>query len=75
MSPMQVLQRLFADWLYGRVPCRVPAAGSGKTYTMSGPEDVVSDESYNGHEHDGIVSRAVQYLFKQVGSKVAVTCS
>jgi hypothetical protein len=29
-------------------------------------EDAISDESYNGHEHDGIVSRAVQYLFHQV---------
>jgi hypothetical protein len=41
-------------------------AGSGKTHTMSGKEDIISDDSYNGHEHDGIISRAVHYLFQQV---------
>lgn len=34
---------------------------------MSGHEDIISDDSYNGHEKDGIISRAVQYLFHQVG--------
>lgn len=33
---------------------------------MSGKEDIISDDAYNGHEHDGIISRAVQYLFHQV---------
>lgn len=33
---------------------------------MSGHEEVISDDSYNGHEQDGIISRAVQYLFHQV---------
>jgi hypothetical protein len=33
---------------------------------MSGKEDIISDDSYNGHEHDGIISRAVHYLFQQV---------
>jgi hypothetical protein len=41
-------------------------AGSGKTHTMSGHEDIISDESYNGHDKDGIISRAIQYLFHQV---------
>jgi hypothetical protein len=40
--------------------------GSGKTHTMSGHEDIISDESYNGHDNDGIISRAMQYLFHQV---------
>jgi hypothetical protein len=33
---------------------------------MSGKEDIISDDAYNGHEHDGIVTRAVSYLFHQV---------
>ena len=33
---------------------------------MSGKEDVIGDDGYNGHEHDGIISRAVAYLFHQV---------
>jgi hypothetical protein len=33
---------------------------------MSGKEDIISDDAYMGHEHDGIISRAVQYLFHQV---------
>jgi hypothetical protein len=33
---------------------------------MSGHEDIISDESYNGHDKDGIISRAMQYLFHQV---------
>lgn len=41
-------------------------AGSGKTHTMSGHEDIISDDSYNGHDNDGIISRAMQYLFHQV---------
>lgn len=27
--------------------------GSGKTYTMSGKEEVISDENYSGDKHDG----------------------
>lgn len=33
---------------------------------MSGKEDVISEDAYNGHDQDGIISRAVQYLFHQV---------
>ncbi|WIA28382.1 hypothetical protein OEZ86_010928 [Tetradesmus obliquus] len=43
--------------------------GSGKTHTMSGKEDIISDDAYNGHEHDGIISRAVHYLFQQVHTR------
>lgn len=43
--------------------------GSGKTHTMSGKEDIISDDAYNGHDHDGIISRAVQYLFHQVHTR------
>jgi hypothetical protein len=46
-------------------PCH-PCPGSGKTHTMSGVEDVISDDLYVGDARDGIVSRAAQYLFHQV---------
>eukprot|EP00877_Chromochloris_zofingiensis_P013436 jgi/Chrzof1/8346/Cz03g07020.t1 len=42
--------------------------GSGKTHTMSGREDVISDDQYQGDAHDGIISRAVQYLFHQINN-------
>jgi hypothetical protein len=41
--------------------------GSGKTYTMSGREEAISDDMYSGDlTHDGIVSRAVHYLFNNI---------
>ncbi|KAF6263170.1 Kif12 type kinesin-like protein [Scenedesmus sp. NREL 46B-D3] len=43
--------------------------GSGKTHTMSGKEDIISDDAYNGHDHDGIISRAVHYLFQQMHTR------
>jgi hypothetical protein len=36
---------------------------------MSGVEDVISDDLYVGDARDGIVSRAAQYLFHQVGGR------
>ena len=58
--PCLLLLRL----VIGHVVC----AGSGKTHTMSGHEDVISDDLYQGDGRDGIISRAVQYLFHQVKS-------
>lgn len=40
---------------------------------MSGHEDIISDDSYCGHDNDGIISRAMQYLFHQASSTGA-TC-
>ena len=45
---------------------------SGKTYTMSGREDVIGLDSYHGDTHDGIVTRAVNYLYQQVRGNVHV---
>lgn len=41
---------------------------------MSGHEDIISDESCNGHDKDGIISRAMQYLFHQVCLTLRRTC-
>lgn len=38
--------------------------GSGKTHTMSGREEVISDDGYAGDTHDGIITRSVHHLFK-----------
>ncbi|KAG2487271.1 hypothetical protein HYH03_014112 [Edaphochlamys debaryana] len=44
--------------------------GSGKTYTMSGKEDVISDDAYAGDvTHDGIVTRAITHLFSAMEAK------
>jgi hypothetical protein len=44
--------------------------GSGKTYTMSGREEVVGADGYEGDAtHDGIVSRAVHYLFSSIAQQ------
>jgi hypothetical protein len=49
-------------------PCGTkPHPGSGKTHTMSGREEAISDDAYLGDADDGIVSRSVRYLFHQVG--------
>lgn len=41
--------------------------GSGKTYTMSGREEVIGTDDYTGGDtHDGIMSRAVQYLYQLI---------
>eukprot|EP00201_Polytomella_parva_P017449 CAMPEP_0175070998 /NCGR_PEP_ID=MMETSP0052_2-20121109/19005_1 /TAXON_ID=51329 ORGANISM="Polytomella parva, Strain SAG 63-3" /NCGR_SAMPLE_ID=MMETSP0052_2 /ASSEMBLY_ACC=CAM_ASM_000194 /LENGTH=976 /DNA_ID=CAMNT_0016338133 /DNA_START=143 /DNA_END=3070 /DNA_ORIENTATION=+ len=44
--------------------------GSGKTYTMSGKEEVISSTAYRGDPtHDGIVSRAVNYLYSATAKR------
>ncbi len=40
--------------------------GSGKTYTMSGREEVIGRDGYQGDTHDGIITRSVNYLYQQV---------
>ncbi len=40
--------------------------GSGKTYTMSGREEVISLDDYQGDTADGIITRSVHYLYQQV---------
>jgi hypothetical protein len=40
--------------------------GSGKTYTMTGREEQAAHDYDGGDLHDGIVSRAVSYLYQQV---------
>ncbi len=54
--------------------------GSGKTYTMSGREEVIAGDGYTGADtHDGIISRAVQHLFgamaKKTDTKYALSAS
>jgi hypothetical protein len=44
-------------------PCSV--AGSGKTYTMSGREELIGADGYQGDSSDGIMTRAVHYLYQQ----------
>ena len=40
--------------------------GSGKTFTMSGREEVLGGRGYaGGHAEDGIVTRAVHYLYRK----------
>ncbi|KAK9815081.1 hypothetical protein WJX73_007163 [Symbiochloris irregularis] len=43
--------------------------GSGKTFTMSGREDVLALESYAGDSDDGIVTRAVMYLYESINKR------
>ena len=50
-----------------RPPC--PPPGSGKTFTMSGHEDVISTDDYKGDTTDGIMSRAVGYLYQQMAER------
>ncbi|BDA49457.1 probable Kinesin-like protein KIF17 at N-terminal half [Coccomyxa sp. Obi] len=38
--------------------------GSGKTFTMSGREDVLEMDDYNGDTDDGVVTRSVAYLYE-----------
>ncbi len=41
--------------------------GSGKTFTMSGREDLISTDEYQGDDsYDGIMSRSVSYLYQQL---------
>ncbi|KAK9804731.1 hypothetical protein WJX72_002675 [[Myrmecia] bisecta] len=40
--------------------------GSGKTFTMSGREEMIENDDYSGDTDDGIVTRAVLYLFEQI---------
>jgi hypothetical protein len=40
--------------------------GSGKTFTMSGREEVICQDGYKGDTKDGIVTQSVNYLYKQV---------
>ncbi len=42
--------------------------GSGKTYTMSGREEVICQDGYKGDTKDGIVTQSVNYLYRQVRS-------
>lgn len=41
--------------------------GSGKTYTMSGREEVICQDGYKGDTKDGIITQSVNYLYQQVG--------
>ena len=44
--------------------------GSGKTYTLSGKEEVLAGEGYRGNNRDdGIITRAVQYLYHKTGAQ------
>ncbi len=44
--------------------------GSGKTFTMSGREDVIGTDDYQGGDrYDGITSRSVNYLYQQLREK------
>lgn len=36
---------------------------------MSGYEEAILDDAYDGDSNDGIVSRAVQYLFHQAHTR------
>jgi hypothetical protein len=46
------------------------AAGSGKTFTMSGQEDVIGTDDYKGGDTaDGIMTRAVGYLYQQMAER------
>jgi hypothetical protein len=49
--------------------CGGIAAGSGKTYTMSGREEVIGADGYQGDSSDGIMTRAVHYLYQQASPK------
>jgi len=40
--------------------------GSGKTYTMTGREDVTCADGYSGDARDGIVTRSIDYLYRKV---------
>ena len=61
--------------------CSPPAAptpaltGSGKTYTMSGLEEVISSDNYQGDSADGIVTRSVNYLYNKMKSKAVSSSS
>eukprot|EP00854_Cymbomonas_tetramitiformis_P003449 gene3449-4334_t len=42
--------------------------GSGKTFTMSGREEVIDREQYQGDEdNDGLITRSMIYLFTRIG--------
>ena len=41
-------------------------AGSGKTYTMSGREEVMCQDGYKGDKNDGLVIQSVNYLHQKV---------
>jgi len=44
--------------------------GSGKTFTMSGDEDIIGMDDYmGGSSTDGIMSRAVGYLYQQMAER------
>lgn len=49
-------------------------AGSGKTYTMSGREEVIGADGYQGDSSDGIMTRAVHYLYQQASLTTCASC-
>ena len=50
--------------------CDFVSPGSGKTFTMSGDEDVIGMDEYSGGgSTDGIMSRAVGYLYQQMAER------
>lgn len=52
-------------------PAAGARAGSGKTYTMSGREEVISTDGYNGDSADGIITRSAAYLFQAIAAAQA----
>ena len=40
--------------------------GSGKTYTMAGVEERLGRPDYNSDETDGILPRAISYLWQEM---------
>ena len=40
--------------------------GSGKTYTMAGVEERLGLPDYNSDETDGIIPRAISYLWQEM---------
>jgi hypothetical protein len=52
------------------LPVLKSQTGSGKTYTMSGHEEILDRENYQGDENtDGVITRSLVYLFEALHSK------
>ncbi|KAF5827751.1 P-loop containing nucleoside triphosphate hydrolase protein, partial [Dunaliella salina] len=47
--------------------------GSGKTYTMSGREEVICQDGYKGDTKDGIVTQSVNYLYRKIKERKDAT--
>eukprot|EP00967_Tisochrysis_lutea_P123354 scaffold205143_cov19-Tisochrysis_lutea.AAC.2 len=52
-----------SDWIV--LQSWLGMTGSGKTYTMSGREEVICQDGYKGDTKDGIVTQSVNYLYRQ----------